>query len=401
MLLMSLATFHTTVESSGTCKDDDKIVKLPGQPDEAVSFQQYSGWNKEANIIYLESPAGVGFSYSANSSFYTWVNDNITAHDSLMFLQGWLLKFPEYKNTDFFIAGESYAGSFFLSFFLSFIAGNIKLNYIGNPTLEFDTDFNSEGKFFWSHGIISDDTYRLSETTCNTSQLRREAMTGSFSDPCKIVAARISAQVPDIGFDRYDVTSDVCLSDLVPSLEPIFHPFSSLRSSQVAHSSAFKTGESRDLCVQDEMSKYLNRKDVQEAMHAQLIGVKNWTACTHRVKYDERDLENGSIGVVGSLVSSGIRILVYSGDQDSAVPFIGTRVVVNTLAQRMGLNTSVSYKPWLDDDHQIGGWTQVYGKNKSLAYATIRGASHMAPLSSPKRSLKLFATFLSGKQLAT
>ncbi|CAI0464908.1 unnamed protein product [Linum tenue] len=74
--------------------------------------------------------------------------------------------------------------------------------------------------------------------------------------------------------------------------------------------------------------------------------------------------------------------------------------LVNRLSKKLGLNTTLPYKPWFDDEKQVGGWTQVYGENNKLAYETIRGASHMAPLSSPKRSLTLFAAFLAGKPLA-
>ncbi|CAL1387215.1 unnamed protein product [Linum trigynum] len=112
--------------------------------------------------------------------------------------------------------------------------------------------------------------------------------------------------------------------------------------------------------------------------------------------YDRNNLENPTIGVVGSLVSSGIQVLVYIVDQDSVLPFIGKRTLVNRLAKQMGLNTTVSYRPWFD----VGVWTHVYCGNK-LAFATIRGASHLAPFSSPKRSLSLFAIFLDRKSLAT
>jgi serine carboxypeptidase-like clade II len=35
-----------------------------------------------------------------------------------------------------------------------------------------------------------------------------------------------------------------------------------------------------DVCVEDETMGYLNRKDVQAAMHAQLNGVQSWTVCS-------------------------------------------------------------------------------------------------------------------------
>lgn len=64
-----------------------------------------------ANVIFLESPAGVGFSYSNRSSDYT-TGDQKTAADTYTFLVNWLERFPDYKNRDLYISGESYAGHY-------------------------------------------------------------------------------------------------------------------------------------------------------------------------------------------------------------------------------------------------------------------------------------------------
>jgi serine carboxypeptidase-like clade 2 len=63
-----------------------------------------------ANVLFVESPAGVGFSYS-NSTWKT-NGDRQTAAENYRFLVNWLERFPEYKNRDFYIAGESYAGHY-------------------------------------------------------------------------------------------------------------------------------------------------------------------------------------------------------------------------------------------------------------------------------------------------
>ncbi|KAH7511722.1 hypothetical protein FEM48_Zijuj12G0013000 [Ziziphus jujuba var. spinosa] len=358
----------------------------PFKPSGNILLKNEYSWNKEANMLYLESPAGVGFSYSANESFYTSVNDQKTAEDNLVFLSRWFLKFPEYKNRNLFITGESYGGHYVPQ--LAKLIVQSKINYInlkgiaiGNPLLEFNTDFNSRAEYLWSHGLISDSTYESFTSVCNNSQIRRQIIqTGTLTPVCAEVYSLVSRQVSKL-IDAYDVTLDVCVSSL---------------SSQSLVLNRLQGTEKIDVCVEDETYIYLNRKDVQKALHALLVGVSGWSICSDTLRYDMRNLEIPTVHDVGALVKAGIRVLVYSGDQDSVLPLTGTRSVVNGLAKELGLNTSVPYGAWFGG-RQVAGWTQVYGD--ILSFATIRGASHEAPFSQPERSLVLFNAFLAGKPL--
>ncbi|XP_057982275.1 serine carboxypeptidase-like 45 [Malania oleifera] len=358
---------------------------------DALIINEHS-WNKEANMLYLESPAGVGFSYSTNISFYSSVNDNITAHDNLVFLDRWLAKYPDYRSRDLYITGESYAGHYVSQLAQLIVQSpNMKFNLkgiaLGNPLLDFEIDFNSVAEFWWSHGLISDSTYELFRSDCNFSQFMREyAITGSLSRKCYGV---ITQSINEVGnsTDTYDVTLDVCLPT----------------DSRAAHllSKRFKeNAQGIDVCIEDKIAKYLNRKDVQRVLHAKLVGVNSWISCSKILKYDMHNLETSVTSVVGSLVQSGIRTLIYSGDQDSLIPLIGTRTLVNNLAKGLGLNTTVPYSSWFVGG-QVGGRTQAYGDDNILSFASIKAASHQAPYSQPQRSLELFRVFLSGKSLPT
>jgi serine carboxypeptidase-like clade 2 len=67
-------------------------------------------WNLNANILFLESPPGVGFSINKDPKYI--FSDPQTAQDNLKALTEWFKRFPEFSKNKFWIAGESYAGMY-------------------------------------------------------------------------------------------------------------------------------------------------------------------------------------------------------------------------------------------------------------------------------------------------
>ena len=67
-------------------------------------------WNKKANMLYIESPAGVGFSYCKGVVECNQYDDDKSAADNLTAVLAWYEKFPEFKQHELYMSGESYAG---------------------------------------------------------------------------------------------------------------------------------------------------------------------------------------------------------------------------------------------------------------------------------------------------
>lgn len=59
---------------------------------------------------YIDSPAGVGLSYSTQPADYT-TDDYQTTQDAYEAILQWFEKYPAFLSHDFYITGESYAGT--------------------------------------------------------------------------------------------------------------------------------------------------------------------------------------------------------------------------------------------------------------------------------------------------
>ena len=66
-------------------------------------------WNNHANIIFLDQPVNVGFSYSEGD---TVDNSETVGKDVYAFLELFFGRFPEYADAPFHIAAESYGGTY-------------------------------------------------------------------------------------------------------------------------------------------------------------------------------------------------------------------------------------------------------------------------------------------------
>jgi cathepsin A (carboxypeptidase C) len=133
-------------------------------------YNDYS-WNMEANVLYIESPGGVGYSTCSGRTECTF-DDDISAKDNLnAVLYFFETLFPEFQSNDLYISGESYAG-IYVPFLVDQIAiytasalpsdykPNLKGFMVGNGCTNWSVDctpaYMEMG--YW-HGLYDDDLY--------------------------------------------------------------------------------------------------------------------------------------------------------------------------------------------------------------------------------------------------
>ncbi|KAL5739206.1 hypothetical protein ACOSP7_028127 [Xanthoceras sorbifolium] len=343
-------------------------------------------WNTVANLLFLETPAGVGFSYTNRSSDLFDTGDGRTAEDSLEFLIRWLERFPRYKGREVYITGESYAGHYVPQLAKEIMVYNTKSKHpinlkgimVGNAVTDNYYDNLGTVTYWWSHAMISDKTYQQLINTCD---FRRQ----KESDECESLYTYAMDQ--EFGnIDQYNIYAPPCNNSDGSSF--------TRRTIRLPHRShrIFRQISGYDPCTEKYAETYYNRPDVQKALHANKTRIPyKWTACSEVLNRNWNDTDVSILPIYRKMIAGGLRVWVFSGDVDSVVPVTATRY---SLAQ-LKLTTKIPWYPWYVKK-QVGGWTEVY---EGLTFATVRGAGHEVPLFKPKAALQLFKSFLRGQPL--
>nr|CAB3458834.1 unnamed protein product [Digitaria exilis] len=165
-------------------------------------------WNEAANVLFLESPAGVGFSYSNTTADYGRSGDNKTADDALLFLLNWMEKFPEYKGRDFYLAGESYAGHYVPQLAHVILRHAAATAGKGSSPINLKgimTDTKGMYDFFWTHALMSDQAAEGINKYCGNF-----SAAASNSDKCDSATSEADVDLNDI--DIYNIYAPNCQS---------------------------------------------------------------------------------------------------------------------------------------------------------------------------------------------
>ncbi|KAL8227827.1 hypothetical protein R6Q57_015411 [Mikania cordata] len=338
-------------------------------------YRNKFAWNQAANVLFVESPAGVGFSYSNISLYYDNCGDKSTAEDNYVFLLNWLERFPEYKGRDFYISGESYAGHYVPQLAHTILHYNNMANktlinlkgiLIGNAVINDETDNIGMYDYFHSHFLISDETNDQIHKYCDFSPNATKQ-----TDECN--KATKEAEHDTNNIDIYNIYAPLCLNANLTSKPK--------RMSNVI-----------DPCSEFYTHAYMNREDVQEAMHANVTKLDHdWEPCSDIIN-QWLDSPSTIIPLLREFMDNNLRVWVFSGDTDGRVPVTSTSYSINL----MNLPVKTPWHQWLYQG-EMGGFEQVY--EGDLTFATILGAGHQVPSYKPKNALALVTHFLMGKPL--
>lgn len=371
----------------------------PFRPDEAgILHPAPYAWNQKANMVFIESPCGVGFSYSDNKDDYK-ADDSSTALDNYNLIQAFMKRFPEYSQNPLFITSESYGGHYMPTLAKQIVdankAGNNPiLNFqgfaVGNPQTTFYSAIPSGLQTYWGHQVISKPTWDRYNSVCRTED-------DFNAEKCETLFTEMFIEV-GMSLNPYALDYPVCVStDAHMAIRKsgrgqrvaLFNHLLGEGKEGLKKAIGLEPENSYQPCEDNWATTYLNRADVKAALH-----VKDdiaWEECSRSIRYSQTDGMKSMVPIYQELLKkSNIRILVYSGDDDSVCPTEGTQSWIWDMGFRPEERT---WKPYLVANQTAGYATKW--RDANLAFYTVHGAGHECPTYKPEASLYLFNSYIS------
>ena len=398
--------FFWAFESRGNPYTDPVILWLTGGPGcssslailtengachiNATSGELYRNpysWNDAATVIYIDQPAGVGFSYADQAGYDH--NETEVAEDMYHFLLAFFHQYPQYSQNKFFVYGESYGGHFAPATAHRVWRGNkdnegpyIPLTglSVGNGMVNTKVQMNYYSQLAYDWCITVKGEPCVSHTTYEQMVAAQE--------PC---SQKIDKCVQNNTKANCDAAYQYCLGNLIGPYEATGLNVYDIRI----------PCEVPGLCYNFTMAtRFMNEASVQQA-----LGVPSqtqWNACSYTVngKFDS-DWMHSMADKVPDLLENDIRVLIYGGDMDFICNWLGDKAW--TLALDWSMKTqynAATDTPWYMEFVEAGFYRTVSSNttNMLFTFLQVHGAGHLVPMDQPARALNMVQHFLADRK---
>ncbi|CAA2999084.1 serine carboxypeptidase-like 18 [Olea europaea subsp. europaea] len=344
--------FYYFVESESNPKTDPILLWLTGGPGcsalsglfyengplafDVVDFdgslpsihQNPYSWTKVANIIFIDWPVGTGFSYANTSKGYS-SSDTKSAKDNYTFLRKWLLNHPMFMKNRLYVVGDSYGGKLVPMVALEISKGNgaglqprisfqVLIYYLYDNSI-FILKFcnitlmrDCNGKYYNPDPKNLQCLYALRLIQESIKNVNR----GHILEPkCKHIAPKPN----ELGWDQTLAEDDSIDHLLLPSkINGLWCRFQTYVTSYI----------------------WANDPTVQEALHIKKGTITDWTRCNNSLSY-AHNIE--SVVQYHKILSrKGYEALVYNGDHDMLITYMGTLKWIHSL----NLTIDDEWRPW-------------------------------------------------------
>ncbi|KAJ4459680.1 putative Venom serine carboxypeptidase [Paratrimastix pyriformis] len=311
-----------------------------------------TSWHHLAHVLYIDQPAGTGFSYTDSNDGFAKTLDDV-ANDIHTFITLFLKRYPQYAKLDLYVCGESYGGKYVPAI---------------SARLGQDASLNLKGLCIadgWSHP---------------PSQL-----------PPYTTVALINGLIDENTKKSYDKVYDQCLTlveqgkwhDAALLCDPTFW---SLRNA---------TGSVNPYDIRaygnydfDPIDRYLKRNDTMAAIHAN----HPFGSTAEQVGQAIHDDFCQSVRPLLASLVERYQVLVYQGQFDLIVTTAG----VLDLYWNLPWSGQAAYQRaprvvWQGTDRAMAGYVK---QAANFTLVEVCGAGHMVPLDQPTHAFELIKRFL-------
>ncbi|KAF8602101.1 alpha/beta-hydrolase [Ceratobasidium sp. AG-I] len=362
-----------------------------------TTLNKYS-WNTNANLLFIDQPAGVGYSYNDGP---TVDNSFIAADDLWAFLQLFYKRFDQYSG-ELHVAGESYGGTYIPHIASSIHKHNKALEnkvYVANQSQHINLTSiligNGLTDPYPQFGVIY-------EWFCDG---KRKVLDKNGPECAKLkkdvgVCQRLVKACDDYDTDLTCGSASLfCFDNVLGATR-----FSGLNP----YDARLKCNstESSSSCYASEgwIATYLNKPLVKKELGVPLdLDFESCNEKLHLRFLKSGDAARSSSVLLPELIEDGLRVLIYVGDADLLCPGIGQIPWIenlNTTYQQSFIDS-----PRLDfrTHNRTAGFVKSSGKKHEsgvITYVEIFDAGHMAPHDQPDAALDMFNRWLGEKPMA-